>query len=96
MKKDIHPKYNKTKVKCTCGNNFEIGSTLESLNIEICSQCHPFYTGKQKLIDDAGVINKYQKRVASQASIAKDKLGKKVKKVRQTTKKIANAKGNKK
>ena len=88
MKKDIHPKYYpKAKVTCTCGNTFEIGSTSEKLEVELCSKCHPFYTGKQKLIDDAGIINKYEKRLASQAKISKTKIGKKAKKARQTTKK---------
>lgn len=96
MKKDLHPDYNQdTKVKCTCGNTFKIGSTTKELNIEICSQCHPFYTGKQKLIDDAGVINKFEKRLADHAKVAKDKLGKKVKKARQAEKKEKNEKKEK-
>ena len=88
MKKDIHPKYNKkAKVTCTCGYTFEIGSTNEQIEVELCSKCHPFYTGKQKLIDDAGIINKYEKRLADQAKMAKTKIGKKAKKVRNTAKK---------
>ena len=87
MKKDIHPKYYpKAKVTCTCGNTFEVGSTSEKLNIELCSKCHPFYTGKQKLIDDAGIINKYEKRLANQAKVSKVKVGKKIKRARQTFK----------
>jgi large subunit ribosomal protein L31 len=88
MKKDIHPKYNeKVKVTCTCGHTFEIGSTNEKIEVELCSQCHPFYTGKQKLIDDAGIINKYEKRLSNQAKVAKIKVGKKAKKVRAEAKK---------
>jgi large subunit ribosomal protein L31 len=87
MKKDIHPKYHQAKVTCTCGNTFTIGSTIEEIEVELCSKCHPFYTGKQKLIDDAGIINKYEKRLANQAKVAKTKIGKKAKKVRNTVKK---------
>jgi large subunit ribosomal protein L31 len=93
MKKDIHPKYNeKAKVTCTCGNTFEIGSTNEKIEVELCSKCHPFYTGKQKLIDDAGIIDKYKKRIASQAEVSKTKVGKKAKKVRNTIKKTETKK----
>ena len=53
MKKDIHPEYNKALVHCACGHEFETGSTLKAINVEICSQCHPFFTGKQKLVDTA-------------------------------------------
>lgn len=63
MKKDIHPKYyQKTKVTCSCGNSFEVGSTQEEINVEICSACHPFYTGTQKLIDTAGRVDKFKAR----------------------------------
>jgi len=63
MKKDIHPKYyTKAKVECACGNIFEIGSTKESLNVEICYKCHPFYTGEEKLIDTAGRVEKFKER----------------------------------
>lgn len=88
MKKEIHPKYNeKVKVTCTCGNTFYTGSTMDPINIEICSQCHPFYTGKQKLIDDSGIINKYAKRVESHGKVSKTKVGKKAKRARQAVKK---------
>ncbi|MBL7156008.1 MAG: 50S ribosomal protein L31 [Candidatus Pacebacteria bacterium] len=64
MKKDIHPKYyNNTKVRCACGNVFEIGSTKESLEIEVCSKCHPFYTGKEKIVDVLGRVDKFKKRL---------------------------------
>jgi large subunit ribosomal protein L31 len=64
MKKDIHPKYYpKAKVKCACGNEFTVGSTKESLEVEICSQCHPFYTGKEKMVDTLGQVQKFRKRL---------------------------------
>ena len=63
MKKDIHPQYYpKAKVKCACGNVFTVGSTKPEIQIEICSQCHPFYTGKEKLIDTAGRVEKFKAR----------------------------------
>lgn len=63
MKKDIHPKYfPNTKVECACGNTFTVGSTRETLNVEICYKCHPFYTGEEKLIDTAGRAEKFKAR----------------------------------
>lgn len=64
MKNGIHPKYYKTTVRCACGNEFETGSTLEKINIEICSNCHPFFTGKQKLVDSAGRIERFKQKYA--------------------------------
>lgn len=64
MKSDIHPKYQKTTVRCACGNEFETGSTVEDIHIEICSQCHPFFTGKQKLVDSAGRIERFKQKYA--------------------------------
>lgn len=63
MKKGIHPQYNIIKVTCACGNEFEVGSTVDSINVEICSNCHPFYTGKQKLVDTAGMVDKFKERM---------------------------------
>jgi large subunit ribosomal protein L31 len=62
MKADIHPKYHKVTVHCACGNQWETGSTKDELRIEICSNCHPFFTGKQKLIDSAGRVDRFNKR----------------------------------
>ena len=62
MKPDIHPKYQKSEVKCACGNTFETMSTIKEIKVAICSHCHPFFTGKQKLIDTAGRIEKFQKK----------------------------------
>ena len=63
MKKDIHPKYSETKASCSCGNTFTVMSTLEEdLSLDICSSCHPFYTGKQKIIDTGGRVQKFEER----------------------------------
>ncbi len=63
MKKGIHPKYQTITVNCVCGNRFETRSTLrDNLNIEICSVCHPFYTGKQKIIDTAGRVGRFKEK----------------------------------
>lgn len=64
MKKDIHPKYAKVQASCACGATFEIGSTKENVKVEICSQCHPFFTGKQKLVDSAGRIDRFKRKYA--------------------------------
>lgn len=64
-KKDIHPKYYpKARVLCACGNTFTVGSTKELLEIEICSKCHPFYTGKEKIIDTMGRVERFKKRLS--------------------------------
>ncbi len=68
MKKDIHPKYNLVKVHCACGNTFETRSTVTELRVEICNECHPFFTGKQKLIDTAGRVEKYRQKYNIAAS----------------------------
>jgi large subunit ribosomal protein L31 len=62
MKKDIHPPYEVTTVTCACGNTFETRSTVKSLHVEICSACHPFFTGKQKLVDSWGYSVFYWKK----------------------------------
>ena len=62
MKQDLHPDYKPTVIKCACGATFETGSTKENINVEICSKCHPFYTGKQKLVDTGGRIDKFKKK----------------------------------
>ena len=64
MKKDIHPEYHRAKVHCACGAEFETGSTLQEIKVEICSQCHPFFTGKQKLIDTAGRVERFKNKYA--------------------------------
>ncbi len=68
MKKDIHPQYQIIKAVCACGNEIEIGSVKTEMKVEICSACHPFFTGKQKLVDTAGRIEKFKKRYAKHFS----------------------------
>ena len=65
MKKDIHPKYNSIKVVCSCGNTFVTGSTLDqdTINVEFCSKCHPFYTGEQKIVDTDNLVKKYEEKI---------------------------------
>jgi len=64
MKKEIHPEYYpKTKVTCSCGNEFKIGSTMSEMRVEICSNCHPLYTGKMKLVDTAGRVDRFKSRL---------------------------------
>jgi large subunit ribosomal protein L31 len=65
MKKGIHPEYHKAIVQCACGNEFETGSTRKEIKVEICSQCHPFFTGKQKLVDSAGRVERFRKKYAN-------------------------------
>ena len=62
MKKGIHPKYEMTTITCACGNVIETRSTAKDIHVEICSSCHPFYTGKQKLIDTAGRVERFKKK----------------------------------
>ena len=63
MKKDLHPKYNaEAQVTCACGNTFTTGSTKDELKVEICSECHPFYTGKQKFVERGGRIERFKKK----------------------------------
>jgi large subunit ribosomal protein L31 len=63
MKKDIHPEYVTTAVTCTCGNTFQTRSTLgQNLEVEVCSNCHPFYTGKQKIVDSGGRVDRFRKK----------------------------------
>jgi large subunit ribosomal protein L31 len=67
MKKGIHPKYVEITVTCSCGNVFKTGSTMgEDLHIDVCSACHPFYTGKQKLLDTAGRVDKFRRKYGMQ------------------------------
>jgi len=71
MKKDIHPKYEEATVHCSCGNTFTTRSTKSDLHIELCSQCHPFYTGKQKLVDSGGRVERFKRRYDRKAEPAK-------------------------
>jgi large subunit ribosomal protein L31 len=79
MKKGIHPEYHKTTVQCACGHTFETGSTAKEIKVEICSQCHPFFTGKQKLVDSAGRVERFKRKYAK-AGKPKEVKSKEVKK----------------
>lgn len=67
MKKDTHPEYKEVKVTCSCGNSFATKSTLgkDKLNLDICSECHPFYTGKQKIVDTAGRVDRFKRKYSN-------------------------------
>jgi large subunit ribosomal protein L31 len=68
MKSDIHPNYNAVEVTCSCGNTYQMRSTMKkALHIEVCSACHPFYTGKQKIIDTAGRVEKFNRKYGTKA-----------------------------
>ncbi|MDZ7611699.1 MAG: 50S ribosomal protein L31 [Candidatus Moranbacteria bacterium] len=83
MKKGIHPEYNQSaKIICACGNTIETGSTKSEIHVEICSACHPFYTGKEKLIDTAGQVDRFKQKMKKTQELQKnmkDKKGKKTK-----------------
>jgi large subunit ribosomal protein L31 len=66
MKEKIHPEYQEVEVKCACGNVFRTGSTSKGIRVDICSACHPFYTGKQKFVDAAGRVERFQKKFGGQ------------------------------
>jgi large subunit ribosomal protein L31 len=79
MKQDLHPTYfTDAKVVCACGHTFTTGSTKQELHVEICSNCHPFYTGKQNLLDIAGTIDKFKKRAGKASEIKSKKITKKL------------------
>ena len=67
MQKDIHPEYKETTITCACGNEIKTRSTKENIHVEICSKCHPFYTGKQKLVDTGGRVDRFNKRFSKKA-----------------------------
>ena len=80
MKSDIHPQYFETHVRCACGNTWTTGGTVSEMTLDICSNCHPFYTGKQKTIDARGRITKFQERTAKAQATAEAKKPKKPRK----------------
>ncbi|KKQ95266.1 MAG: 50S ribosomal protein L31 [candidate division CPR2 bacterium GW2011_GWC1_39_9] len=79
MKKEIHPNYGKSIVECACGNKWETKSTISSIKVELCASCHPFFTGKQKLIDTAGRVDKFRARVTAAEGSKDQVISKKVK-----------------
>ncbi len=83
MKNDIHPAYfPESTITCACGTSFHAGSTVEKISVELCANCHPFYTGKQKLVDTARRVEKFEERGVKKATAASTRLGKKAKKVK--------------
>lgn len=80
MKKDIHPEYKKARITCSCGNVLETHNTAGDLNVEICSACHPFFTGKQKLVDTAGRVDKFRAKMEKAEKIKGSKSPKKTEK----------------
>jgi large subunit ribosomal protein L31 len=92
MKKNIHPEFHEDcKVSCACGSTFTTGSTQKEIRVELCNQCHPFYTGKQKFVDTARRVEKFQERTAKTADAASIRKGKKVKKVAAKKAKVEKA-----
>lgn len=80
MKKDIHPEYiEKAAIACACGQKYEIGSTTAELSVELCAACHPFYTGKQKIIDTARRVEKFEERMSKKSEKAPSKKAKQAK-----------------
>jgi large subunit ribosomal protein L31 len=71
MKAGIHPEYETVEVRCACGNTFTTRSTKNEMRLEICSACHPFYTGKQKLVDTAGMVERFERRYGKSAKASK-------------------------
>jgi large subunit ribosomal protein L31 len=81
MKDKIHPKYNKNaKVTCACGNSFEIGSTEETITVDVCSACHPFYTGAHRFVDTAGRVDKYKEKLEKAKKFQEKNSKKEIKK----------------
>ena len=92
MKQKIHPAYYTTaKVTCACGNSFVVGSTKEEIRVELCGQCHPFYSGEEKLVDTARRVEKFKERADKKNVASAGRKGKKVKKAVATAKKKAKA-----
>ena len=95
MKKDIHPQYfSDTTITCACGNVYTVGSTSENINTELCSKCHPFYTGQQKIVDTAHRVEKFQAREQKKTDATLDhkaKVAKKAERARKKAEKKAKA-----
>jgi large subunit ribosomal protein L31 len=73
MKADLHPNYRKLMVQCACGNQFETRSTAASIHVEVCAQCHPYFTGKQRLVDTAGRVDRFRRKYQSEPAAATPK-----------------------
>jgi len=88
MKQSIHPTYySQAAVSCACGNTATIGSTIQTISVELCSKCHPFYTGTQKLVDTAGRVERFKQRSQKKETISVLRKGRKVKRARSASKK---------
>ena len=85
MKTGIHPNYVETKVTCSCGNTFETRSTKDEMHVELCNECHPFFTGRQKLVDTGGRVQRFQKRYGDKAPLKSKKAAKVAKDVETKT-----------
>ena len=96
MKKDIHPKYEEATVTCVCGNTFKTRSTLPEINVEICSACHPFFTGQQKLIDSAGRIERFMTKYGKDYAAGEEEPKKDAKAEKPAEKKAAEPKAEEK
>ena len=93
MKTAIHPGYfQAAQIRCACGNVITIGSTVENIQVELCSKCHPFYTGKQKLLDTAGRVERFKKKVALKGALSVERKGRKVKRALSTARKTVKKK----
>jgi large subunit ribosomal protein L31 len=71
VKADLHPMYRKVMAVCACGNQFETRSTAQSIHVEVCAQCHPYFTGKQRLVDTAGRVDRFRRKYKSETAAAK-------------------------
>lgn len=91
MKEGIHPNYEMTTITCACGEVIHTRSTKKSIRVEICSKCHPLYTGKQRVVDTARRVNRFEKRVEAQSASAAKTHGKRVKQELRKAKKLAKA-----
>lgn len=94
MKKNTHPAYHKAQIICACGNIIETGSTVKEMKVEICAACHPLYTGKKKVLDTTGRVDRFKKLAEKAADKKKNKTAKKerVKKAKAETKKVVSKK----
>jgi large subunit ribosomal protein L31 len=92
MKDDIHPKYHpKATITCACGVAFVVGSTAPAVHVELCSACHPFYTGKQKMMDTARRVDRFQRRAELTTTTAASRVGRRVKKERNVARRKAKS-----
>jgi large subunit ribosomal protein L31 len=70
MKPGIHPEYHRTRITCACGATYEVGSTRQNIRVDVCARCHPFYTGKQRIVDTGGRVERFRRKYAAQPAAA--------------------------